>query len=202
MALFLLKKPDCVFIHIPKTAGTSIRKGVWKKRCNGPRFGGIPQEWQGLFSFAFVRDPISRFMSAYRMFTQGPVGDPDWKPSKGQRQLNLDEFLDIVLDDSIIYDERRKSFEEKIRHHTIPQTHPFNCLRDASFVGRFWKIEDDFARIGQRLGFEGKLPLTHYTRKNPEAPDQISRNIEAKLRQYYSEDFAFLEDELDERNQL
>lgn len=38
MSTFLLKNPDCVFIHIPKTGGSSIRKGVWTGAI-GPRFG-------------------------------------------------------------------------------------------------------------------------------------------------------------------
>lgn len=38
MSTFLLKNPDCVFIHIPKAVGSSIGKGVWTKAI-GPRLG-------------------------------------------------------------------------------------------------------------------------------------------------------------------
>ena len=78
MSNFLLKNPDAVLIHIPKTGGTSIRKGAWGRRVRGPRFGTIPEAWRHHFKFAFVREPLDRFLSAYRMFTEGPRGDPDW----------------------------------------------------------------------------------------------------------------------------
>jgi hypothetical protein len=36
MSNFLLRNPDCVFIHIPKTGGSSIRNGLWLSRYEGP----------------------------------------------------------------------------------------------------------------------------------------------------------------------
>ena len=54
--------------------------------------------------------------------------------------MSLAAFLDIVEDESIAYGARRRTAEEKIRHHTIPQSHPFNCLQFADFVGRFENI--------------------------------------------------------------
>ncbi len=94
MGNFLLKKPECVFIHIPKTAGTSIRKGVWGSNYEGPVFGAIPEEWAGLFRFAFVRHPLQRFVSAYNMFTKGAFGDKGWRMPDDARDINLREFLD------------------------------------------------------------------------------------------------------------
>jgi hypothetical protein len=53
MSIFLLKDPDCVFIHIPKTGGTSIRKGVWEKNYEGAVFGSVPKEWRQVFGIHF-----------------------------------------------------------------------------------------------------------------------------------------------------
>ena len=197
MSNFLLRSPDCVLIHIPKTGGTSIRKGAWDKRVKGPRFGSIPEEWQGLFSFAFVRDPLDRFLSAYRMFTQGPAGDPDWSLPRDARSLTHAAFFDIVRDESIIHDERRSSFEEKIRHHAIPQTHPFNCLRQADFVGRFEDIDADFARIAKHVGLNSDLPRLHVTADAPVDPRSVlGAALADAVAGYYAEDYAFLDREL------
>lgn len=163
MSNFLLKDPECVFIHIPKTAGTSIRKGVWKKRYEGPVFGEIPKEWDKYFKFAFVRHPFQRLLSAYFMFTVGAKGDEEWKLPDDARPLTLSEFVAIVTNESIIYDQRRKTFEEKIRHHTIPQTHPFNSLHLADFIGKYENIDEDFGIICDRLGINEKLPKMHTT---------------------------------------
>lgn len=148
MSVFRLLNPECVFIHIPKTAGTSIRKGVWGGAYEGPVHGCLPEAWAGLFKFAFVRHPFDRLLSAWRMFNQNK-----------NRPKSLTEFCDIVTDEKIIYDERRSTESERIRHHTIPQTHSFNLLAHADFVGRFENLYDDWGQLSARLGTSAPLPM-------------------------------------------
>jgi hypothetical protein len=196
MSNFLLKKPDCVFIHIPKTAGTSIRKGVWKGNYEGPVFGTIPEEWAKLFSFAFVRHPLQRFISAYKMFTMGTRAEKNsglqiHRP-RDSRPLSIEEFLDIVTDESIIFDERRSTLEERIRHHTIPQTHPFNCLHLADFIGRHENINVDIQIVSLQVGIQIDLPHMHTTNdihwKNFLKGETLNR-----CRQFYEEDLETLQ---------
>lgn len=191
MSNFLLKDPECIFIHIPKTAGTSIRKGVWKE-YEGPVFGHIPKEWSHLFSFAFIRHPLQRLASAYNMFTQGATGDSTWKLPLDARPLSIKDFIDIVTDENIIYDERRKTFEEKIRHHTIPQTDDFNCLKHAKFVGRFENIDRDFSYIVKRLNIKRDLPKIHTTTACQWQDIFKEESLEHAI-EYYKEDFKLLE---------
>ena len=66
MSIFKLKNPDCVLFHIPKTGGTSIRKGVWNKIYDGPVFAAVPEDWGALYKFAFVRHPFDRFISVWK----------------------------------------------------------------------------------------------------------------------------------------
>jgi hypothetical protein len=148
MSNFRLKDPDCVFIHIPKTGGTSIRKGIWQKNYDGPVFGYIPEEWGKLFKFAFVRHPLQRFVSAYNMFTEGYMYRSNLQET---RIWTIEDFVSIVLDETILYDGRRKSIEEKIRHHTIPQTHKFNCLFSADYIGFFENFETDFSFVKLKI---------------------------------------------------
>ena len=71
MAIFLIREPRCVFIHIPKTGGASIRHGVFKGNVDGPKQGFIPENWKSLYKFAFVRNPYDRVISAWKMFSEG-----------------------------------------------------------------------------------------------------------------------------------
>lgn len=197
MANFLLTNPDCVFIHIHKTGGTSIRHGVWGGvRPVEPAFGHIPGEWMHLFKFAFVRHPLDRFISAWKMFTDGAtdsqrfVGAPPRKP-RSERQLSIDEFAAIVCDDTIIYDERRKTFEERIRHHAIPQTHEFNCLRFADFVGRFESIDADFDVIRERLEITTALPKLNHT-VHGHWSDYLTGDLLSRCIDFYAADFRDL----------
>lgn len=180
-----------MLIHITKTGGTSIRKGVWHRNYEKPVFGYMPDEWSHLFKFAFVRHPFDRVISAWKMFTEGAVGDKSWKFPADARPLTLSQFMDIVEDDSIIFDERRKTFEEKIRHHAIPQTHPFNCLKHADFVGRFERIDEDFAKIAARLGMTTKLPKMHHT-THTHWQDYFDDEILSRCRAFYAQDLEEL----------
>ncbi len=169
MANFFLTSPNCVFIHIHKTGGQSIRHGVWGGvRPVEPAFGFIPDQWMSFFKFAFVRHPLDRFISAWKMFTEGS-SDSRSRRGKGpqslrvREQMTVEDFAAIVFDETILYDERRNTFEERVRHHTIPQTHPFNCLRFADFVGRFESIESDFDVVRKHLQIFKPLPKLNYT---------------------------------------
>jgi hypothetical protein len=191
MSNFLLRDPDCVLIHIPKTAGTSIRKGAWHGRYEGPVHGHLPLEWQHYFRFAFVRHPLDRFISVWKMFTEGTHNEPGWTMPKDAHPLPLADFAEIVFDDSIVFDERRRSFPEKIRHHAMPQTHPFYCLRQAEFVGRYERLASDFAVVAQRVGLNAPLPHMHSTQHGAWS-EYLSGSLLERCRTFYRDDFQEL----------
>ncbi len=191
MSIFLLKNPNCVLIHIPKTGGTSIRKGAWNGRYEGPEFCRVPVEWEHYFKFAFVRHPLDRFISAFMMFTQGAVGDPAWRLPHDARPLSISEFAKIAFDDRIVYDERRATFEEKIRHHTIQQTHPFNLLQSAEFVGRYECFSSDFGKIARIVGLDAQLPHMHFTRHRG-WEEYLSGDLLSQCIEFYRDDFLQL----------
>lgn len=163
MSLFYFPDYDCVFIHIPKTAGFSIRDGFFEGKHDRVRFGAVPPEWAGKFKFTFVRNPYDRAVSCWKMFTSGMENTKWAYPEDGNPALTFKQFLEIARDDSILYDQRRRTFEEKLRHHAIPQTHPFNCLDQADFTGRFETLREDFAKVCARIGATGTLPHMNKT---------------------------------------
>jgi hypothetical protein len=180
---FFIREAGCVFIHIPKTGGYSIREGFFKGRYEGPAFGHIPEHWSGL-RFAFVRNPYDRLISAWKMFTFGTS-----KGGQECREMPLRDFLNVVMDDGVLYDERRHTWEEKVRHHTIPQTHPFNCLHLADFIGRFESLNEDFGNVCKAIGVEFH-GLPHLNNSEHEhyshyLDDEIIRLASA----YYEKDF-------------
>jgi hypothetical protein len=130
---FFIKNPECVFIHIPKTGGTSIRKGPFEA---SDRHFEMPDKFAKFYKFAFVRNPFDRIVSAWYMFNEG-------------ERYSFAEFVKIAIDDSI--DHRVGisgiTMENKIRHHTIAQLHPANCLEHANFLGRYENLQEDFDKL-------------------------------------------------------
>ena len=192
MAVFLIRKPRCVFIHIPKTGGASIRHGFFANRVSGPKQGFIPDAWQNHFKFTFVRNPYDRVISAWKMFRSG-MHDSIWQRPDIQGDLSLSQFLEIVTDQSIAFSGKRQSATEKIRHHSIPQTHPYNCLVHADFVGRFESLETDFAEVCRRLEipFEG-LPHWNRTDRQPDYMQYFDAATLAIVNDFFRTDFAEL----------
>lgn len=182
MSNFLLKSPDCVFIHIPKTGGSSVRHGVWSSEYDGPIFGKIPAEWDHLFKFTFVRHPCDRLVSAWL----------DFRQLRGY-EGTIEQFMDVVEDDRIIYDERRSNTKERIRHHTIPQTHPFNCLTAADFIGRFERFSEDLTHVTAVLN-KVALDIPHRRKtKRGQWREYLSDDMIARVADFYEADFVQLD---------
>lgn len=153
MSNFYFKKCNCVFIHIPKTGGMSIRRGMFKGEYEGPFMGIIPPQYDKLFKFCFVRNPYDRIISVWKYYQQ-----------RFKSSIALKEFIIIAVDDTIEYKNQatKKTF---LRHHSIPQTHPFNCLYKADFIGRFENINEDMTKICDQLNMEAKLPHLNKTKR-------------------------------------
>lgn len=153
MSSFYIPKYNCVFIHIPKTAGSSIRNGFFNGQCIGAYYR-YPYKYKHLFSFCFVRNPYDRIISAYNFLHKKKLETTKYK----NFQLSFDDFIEIVIDKSIdhVYCNIYENIYSFIRHHTIPQTHIFNQLHNAKFVGRYENLDNDWQYICEQINAEYK----------------------------------------------
>jgi hypothetical protein len=186
MSSFYIPKYNCIFIHIPKTGGLSIRKGFFEKDYIGPFFNRVPRKYRECFSFAFVRNPYERLISAFSMFNRGP---------KPLISINFTDFLNIVVDESISYRgaNPRKTPKQSIRHHTLPQTHPSNLLHAAKFIGRFESLEDDFKTICNTINAEFKeLPQINASQHTTNYKDYFNQEQLNTINNFFANDFKEL----------
>ena len=179
----------CIFIHITKTAGTSVAKGL---------FGYLPyhytaidyrviygrKEFNTYFKFAFVRNPWDRLYSAYRYLKSGGWNAEDkiWYESNIAEYDNFNDFVTKWLTTSNIN-----------KHlHFMPQCH-FICDSNdkilVDYLAYFETINDDFDRIANKLNI--KAALKHHN-ANPAGSyihtyNDETRNIVANV---YSKDIA------------
>lgn len=170
MPLFLLNQPRCLFAHIPKTAGNSIRNVVFDGDYAGPWFGDeLPADWLSLFKFAFVRNPFDRVVSAWKMFSEGTVDDAWELPEGGALEMSLEEVLLLGLDDDARFGHPRYNQIKpdpliRLKNHILPQTHPYHGLQHIEFIGRFEQLPGDFALVARTLALSVReLPLSNWT---------------------------------------
>jgi len=157
---------QCVFIHVPKTAGTSVVKalfGVDSRHVPCVEYEKAnPRKFTQYFKFAFVRNPWSRLYSAYTFLKRGGINEVDqaWAASN---LAGIDSFEQFVLE--WLDAEAMTSWV-----HFMPQHH---FITDSSgkvamdFIGRMENINADFGYICQRLGISATLPALNKSTQHP-----------------------------------
>jgi len=182
----LFENPDCVFIRIPKTASTSIVKGILKDanllRVEFDR-ETFDQELTDLFSFAFVRNPYHRIASALRMFQNYRTKTDSEVQIK--KKLDLDLALDIVEDESLPIDEDH--YLSKLRLHHLPMTHPAMMLDKADTIARYEDLDGEVERLAKRLGIPmSPIPITRF-----EGTYDFRESFTARSKQRFENIFKF-----------
>jgi chondroitin 4-sulfotransferase 11 len=179
----------CIFVHVPKTAGSSITQALFDAPSRHvPYFvyqRANPIKFHRYFKFAFVRNPWDRLVSTYFFLREGGVNwqDRQWS----ERNLaGYRDFGSFVRD--WLTPENARGWV-----HFMPQSH-FICNQAGGlmvdFVGRFERLSDDFDVVAQRLGRATKLPLmnqsehahfaTYYDNETQDIVRRVySRDIEA-----------------------
>lgn len=162
-----------IFVHIQKTAGTSIRRDLYAQIPDLDTSGGThdgaregvarlgEEFWNSAYSVAFVRNPWDRLVSWYSMIEGNRPKIPVYRipgvkrPKQAlwryvlRRASTFEQFVDGCTDTIDDWD-GKKSFVR-------PQT-DFLCdasgERIVSFVGRFENLAEDYATVREHLGLE------------------------------------------------
>lgn len=205
MPIFRIKKPECVFAHVPKTGGNTIRNVVFDRQYEGPWFGDtLPKEWKPLFSFGFVRNPFDRVVSAWKMFCEGTADDAWELPEGGPLEFSLNDVLRLGLDRNAAfghprYNQVRPDAVIRLKNHIIPQTHPYHGLQHVEFIGRFESLQSDFDYVCDRLNIDSiTLPRTNWTHRSryQDYFDGESRRLAEELYRKDLNDFGYQFDEV------
>jgi hypothetical protein len=185
-----------IFIHIPKTAGTSVGEAIygrWVGHVPISRFVAFDaSKSESFFKFSFVRNPWDRLLSGFaHLKGEGePLAIPEREWSK--RYLGeIESFENFVLK------LRDEGFRKLIINdiHFRPQM-DWITLRSRSriavnYLGRFESLDDDFSRLAQRLGVTAELPLRKQT-KRPPYRDAYSKEMRRIAEQIFRRDIERL----------
>jgi len=189
-----MERLNCFFIHVPKAAGLSVAESLFGNYAAGhirlqvvlSLYGA--RRLDGMFKFAFVRDPETRLVSAFRFLRAGGINAADRAFGEGR----LARFAD--LDDFVRHGLRTSDVLRQV--HFQPQTH---FLRDprtgevgVDFIGRFETLDRDFETVCRRLGLERDLAWRNPTRSDRDRGTSLDDESRAIIREVYAEDYRKL----------
>ena len=182
-----VRKAGILFIHIPKTAGTSISKLLYGR--NLPHY--TAHFWQSVYggavsdvpSFSVIRHPVERLLSAYRMAVAGGTDIVAYSRYWRSRLKGLEAVNDFI---DHVYENRARL--DLLPHELRDQT-GYIVDRD----GRF--IIDKLFSLDARRGLSptlttwlGRSELPHLNATIGGAPALTAGSVR-KLEEIYSRDF-------------
>lgn len=158
-------KANCVFIHVPKAAGTSVNHALYGRTLGHYSALEIEKTFPGLFDRAFtftlVRNPWDRALSAYQFARQGQT-DSMGVQNPGQYQIPVfDSFERFVNEWLPAQDLLKTDFIFQ------PQSH-FACDANGEimvdFVGKVESLNKDMQVVSERLGRNISVGKSNSTR--------------------------------------
>ncbi|RTI85100.1 sulfotransferase family 2 domain-containing protein [Campylobacter jejuni] len=199
-------KYGCIFIHVPKVAGTSIERVVFEtdKWLVGhvralDYINQDKNKFESYFSFAFVRNPFDRMVSAFHYLKKGGRNDYD-KNWADENLKNFDTFEQFVLA------LKNKNIKDKILswQHFTPQ-YKFICDENknilVNFIGKLENINNDFKIVKNELNFDRNLIHSNSSKHEifSNYYNEKTYNIIAEL---YKEDFALFDYDLEYKESI
>ena len=193
MSAILFKQPEAVFIHIPKTGGKTVR-ALWGGDIKAQVSKGVmPDEWKDKYTFAFVRHPQTRLISAYNMFSKGTKHiESGVVVSRRVAPLKDISFEDFVKK---MFEEDDRDQKWSVTVHTLPMSDPYNLIKYADFIGKQEKFKHDIKLVALDAGLrlDDNFPQVNVSEKDKtsmEVWDDLPANLKNKVLDYYEEDFA------------
>jgi hypothetical protein len=158
-------KYKCIFVHIPRTAGTAIEKWIcgddwWyiekeTKHLLASQAKKIYREyWDSYFKFSFVRNPWDRMVSCLGAYE-------DFFKISYNNFLNFDGYkkefgYPVTIENDYRFSKRNEILLEKHQEHCVY----LNILDEKlDFIGRFESLQKDTEFIKDRLKIEKDFPF-------------------------------------------
>lgn len=154
-------KHKVLFIHIPKTAGISVRESLFATSGFGKHVTAIRYKYyygaktfNSYFKFAFVRNPWARTLSAYHFLQKGGINEQDqtWADTTLTQYKNFEDFVMNGLHTPEVI-----NWVHFLPQYTWICDHKQRNLMD--FTGRLENIQQDYEIIRQKTSLGH--PLIH-----------------------------------------
>lgn len=163
-----------IFCHIPKNAGVSIKKTI-VSQITDPAHKVYERVESDPFSFAFVRNPYTRVISAYQYLKAGGMCELD--------RLDAENYIS-GLEFSQFVKLRLQQASDSQQHFRPQWTWIPNGV---SYLGRVESIDSDLSEICKIIGLD--TPILKKENQSPKEPIELTPELKEIIYQVYKEDF-------------
>jgi hypothetical protein len=161
-------KKNALFVHIPKTAGISVKKGLFNSggsyHYSFENYENIykPSFIKKAFKFTFVRHPVSRVYSSYNYLKKGGSNVID----RTFYEVHMAAFRDF--EDFINNGLTKQEVIQKFIHFRTQKSFLVNCRNEISmdYIGKLETLENDYNYIKNKLKVAGELPNLNSNKEN------------------------------------
>lgn len=187
-------KQKFIFIHIPKTAGSSISASIFGKIISNHHtvrdyiLDFTSEDLENYFKFCFVRHPEDRFLSLYGYLKSGGTKDNQFKG-------NVIDLTKIAKNSNSVNDfiEELKQDIQLRNHHFIKPMHFFVTNEKGEvfmdFIGRQENFTDDFNFIINKIGLKIKIKTKNQNKKSKK--NILNNNSKKFIEDFYKNDYEF-----------
>jgi hypothetical protein len=171
---------SCIFVHIPKCAGNTIKDCVGGfGQDSHSKAKEIPKDFfDNFYSFSFVRNPWDRCLSAYYYLFKGGARNSQDFIDREEFVINYPNFYDFLIKGGL---DRAASNQT----HFIPQVR-FLEHRSFNFIGKVENIKKDMEIVCKNLKIECDLP--HFNRSIRPSPSSYTPKMADVISRVYQED--------------
>lgn len=177
------------FLRVPKTASTSVVRALGHEPSPADHGLNEIDQVEDYLRFCFVREPLQRFVSAYRYsvsMVRSGLENGHWA-----REVIRDHSLDADIDRFVAHVANRGDRTMLLRSlHFRPQIWWIRGGRP-HYIGRFESIDRDFERLVTLLGGPG-VRLEHANRSEDIPGYTLGSEARRVVSGWYRDDFRFL----------
>jgi hypothetical protein len=186
------REKRAIFVHVPRTAGTSLARVAATSRRHIPiaRYAASDRAaFRDYFKFAFVRNPWDRLLSAFSIMNEAKT-DPKWHRGRLWSLSHLRDFNDFET--FVLALEAPKVRRSIMAYwHFRPQLDWLRLPRSSdvcmNFVGHFETLDEDFPRVAKRLDVQEPLPVLNSS-DHPPYHDAYSSKMRRIVEELYGAD--------------
>lgn len=200
----------CIFIHIPKTGGTSIENVLRQNKSIGSDHRLLYEYsnysgFDSYFKFTVVRNTYDRIWSIYSYYSSGGNQQKlqtltDYYHHYRNRIFNFPYYTDLEISEKMPtkfqefcerYLKKGKPFFRKNALQSQLDYISVNGNVQVDFVGKFNCLENDFSEVAKQLGLQENLPHLRKSRSKGHYSEFYNEETKQIVANYYQDEISY-----------